>query len=514
MHASLKKIGFILVLVILLPALAFSVYEVSSLNQNEAAIADIYKRQLDAFLFSINQYSDDVVSSWAGKITAAVQTEQGASDLRSFLDENRAISQLFVADSAGVVQLTLYSDSSLHADAHEQSIGLFNRQQEKIERLQTYFRTGYRKIEGLEDTAFPGQVVMLFVLDQETWPRGVCAIVINPFEFVRQVLAARMQVISEEKFIIAALRTDGDSLVYCTDSLGDRSFEQRASLWLLPEYQLAITPAGETLSELIRQRTFTNLGLVALLDIVLLLGIWWVFRNIRKEIGLAQLKADFVANVSHEIRTPLSLISMFAETLHLGRVASEEKRKQYYSIINQESQRLSGIVNKILNFSQIEAGKRIYHPVPTDLNEIIENVLPSFAFHLQQQGFTLQFLPDESLPIIQADPEAVAEALINLLDNAVKYSLSDKHIEISTGQTDSSAWLAVQDQGIGISKEKQKMIFDKFYRVSEGDVHNTQGAGLGLALVEHIVDAHKGHITLESEIGKGSRFQLIFPINK
>jgi two-component system phosphate regulon sensor histidine kinase PhoR len=273
---------------------------------------------------------------------------------------------------------------------------------------------------------------------------------------------------------------------------------------------LAIKLKGETIEDLVNQRAKTNLILIIALALILIAGAWLVFRNTKREVELAQVKSEFVSNVSHELRTPLSLISMFAETLEMGRVKSEEKKKEYYSIISQEALRLGKIVNKILSFSKMEAGKRTYNFEEVDLNEIVEQIYDSYRFHLQNNEFEFIFHRHDSPLKIKADSEALSEAIINLLDNAVKYSKDKKRVELLTGEKQESIFLEVTDLGIGIGTEDQKRIFEKFYRVSSGLVHNTKGTGLGLSLVKHIMDAHKGEVTLSSELGNGSTFRLIF----
>jgi two-component system phosphate regulon sensor histidine kinase PhoR len=252
--------------------------------------------------------------------------------------------------------------------------------------------------------------------------------------------------------------------------------------------------------------------LIGLLDLILIAGAWFVYRTVRHEVELAQLKSDFVSNVSHELRTPLSLIRMFGETLQMKRLTSEEKKQEYYDTIVHETERLTRLVNNILNFSRMEAGKKEYHLVQTNLNGIVENVLKSYESHLTQHGFVVASELDRQLPDVITDTESISEALLNIIDNAVKYSDKDKSITISTGTADGMTFVEVQDHGIGIDPHHQKRIFEKFYRVSSGLVHNTKGSGLGLTLVKHIVDAHKGTVTVKSEPGKGSTFRLSFPI--
>jgi two-component system phosphate regulon sensor histidine kinase PhoR len=290
--------------------------------------------------------------------------------------------------------------------------------------------------------------------------------------------------------------------------------QQERPLWIFPEYKIGISLVGQTIEELVQQRALTNILLIGLLTLVLILGVWIVYRNIKKEVEIAQIKSDFVSNVSHELRTPLSLISMFSETLEMDRVKTEEKKKEYYSIISSEANRLSKIVNSILNFSKMEAGKRQFNFVESYLNDVVENVYRSYKFHLEQKGFTFHLTKDETIPIIKIDEEAVSEAMVNLVDNAVKYSDNKKEITIRTGKENNFAFVEVEDKGIGIPDKDQKKIFEKFFRVSSGNVHNIKGSGLGLSIVKYIMDAHKGEIKLNSKIGEGSKFKILFPLRK
>jgi len=265
---------------------------------------------------------------------------------------------------------------------------------------------------------------------------------------------------------------------------------------------------------LAKERTYTNLIFIVGLSVLMLVMAWFGYKNIKREIELAQIKSDFVSNVSHELRTPLALINMFAETLSMGRVKTEEKRNEYYGIIQQETERLSKIVNKILSFSKLEADKWKFNFAKTDLNSLAEKVYKSYKFHLQQNGFELSFEPFIGTLEVNIDSEAVSESVINLIDNAIKYSDNVKRVVIRTGRIDEKVFIEIEDSGAGISSEDQTKIFDKFYRASNGNVHNTKGTGLGLTLVKHIVDAHKGEIKLNSKLDEGSVFRLIFPVDQ
>jgi len=206
---------------------------------------------------------------------------------------------------------------------------------------------------------------------------------------------------------------------------------------------------------------------------------------------------------------------MYSETLEMDRIPTEEKKKEYYKVINTEANRLSRMVNNILNFNKIESGRRNYHFVKCDLNEEIESLIFNYKQHLDKNGFEINFTKVESLPEVSVDREAVSEAIINLIDNAVKYSADVKKIEIGTVIEGNMLGVKVKDFGVGIDRKDQELVFDKFFRVTTGDLaHKAKGSGIGLSIVKHIVDAHQGKIDLESTIGKGSCFTLYFPINR
>jgi two-component system phosphate regulon sensor histidine kinase PhoR len=197
----------------------------------------------------------------------------------------------------------------------------------------------------------------------------------------------------------------------------------------------------------------------------------------------------------------------------MGRVKTQEKVVEYYQIIGKETQRLAAMVNKILNFSKMENGKRQFNFTVCNLNEITHKVLETYEFHLESKEFTYTYQPDINIPNGFCDAEAVADSIINLIDNAVKYSRDTKKIEITTGLAKKMAWIEVKDYGIGIAKKNQKLVFDKFYRVTNENLANeVKGTGLGLSIVAETIKAHKGKITLNSKLGEGSAFRLYFPV--
>ncbi len=274
---------------------------------------------------------------------------------------------------------------------------------------------------------------------------------------------------------------------------------------------LAIKLRGNTLAAIGERFARMSLLTLAALSLVLAAGIALTYRNVTKEMALARLKSDFVSNVSHELRTPLSLIRLYAETLEMGRLTSPEKYQEYYRIIRKESERLTALINNILDFSRIEAGRKEYDFRETDMSELVHNTLDSYRYQLEQSGFQFEEKIDE-VPPMRVDREAMARSLLNLVNNALKYSQDRKYIGVNLYRDNGSVKLEVVDQGIGIPHQEQQKIFEKFYRVGDPLVHNTKGSGLGLSLVRHIVQAHGGEVSVDSTPGQGSKFTIVLPV--
>ncbi|PYQ23443.1 MAG: two-component sensor histidine kinase [Acidobacteria bacterium] len=276
--------------------------------------------------------------------------------------------------------------------------------------------------------------------------------------------------------------------------------------------KLAMRYRDLSIEQGVRRWQHWTLILIGFIDIMLGAGLYLVYSNVRRELHLSRLKSDFVANVSHELKTPLALIRLFAETLELGRVPSEDKARQYYQVINKESQRLTQLINNILDFSRIEAGRKEYRFAPTDVGRIVSDVLEAYRFQIEQQGFVLEVRVADDLPEVEADKEALAQAVLNLVNNAIKYSRDEKYLRLDLHREGDKVLLSVTDRGIGVAKGEQKKIFEKFYRAEDSLVHETKGSGLGLALVQHIMQAHGGSVEVESAPGKGSTFTLVLPV--
>jgi len=281
---------------------------------------------------------------------------------------------------------------------------------------------------------------------------------------------------------------------------------------VFPGLILGIRPHGTTIADI--SNHWTRLAFLSLGALSLLMGggMLFAYRSVARELALAKLKSDFVSNVSHELRTPLSLIRLYAETLELGRISSPGKHQEYYEIIRKESERLTSLINNILDFSRIEAGKKEYSFRETDMADLVRSTLDSYRFEIEQNGFHFEQKIDNNLPPLRVDREAIARSLLNLVNNAVKYSATEKYLGVHLYRRDSGVNLEVVDHGIGIPLKEQLKIFEKFYRVGDPLVHNTKGSGLGLSLVRHIVQAHGGVVAVESTPGRGSKFIITLPV--
>jgi signal transduction histidine kinase len=275
---------------------------------------------------------------------------------------------------------------------------------------------------------------------------------------------------------------------------------------------LGIRPEGTTIADISNRWTRLAFMILGALSLLMLTGMILAYRNVSSELALAKLKSDFVSNVSHELRTPLALIRLYAETLELGRISSAGKHQQYYEIIRKESERLSALINNILDFSRIEAGKKEYSFRETDVADLVRNTLESYRFEIEQNGFQFEQRIDNNLPPLHVDREAIARSLLNLVNNAVKYSAAEKYLGVHLYRRNDKVNLEVIDHGIGIPVKEQVKIFEKFYRVGDPLVHNTKGSGLGLSLVRHIVLAHGGVLAVESAPGRGSKFIITLPV--
>jgi len=236
-------------------------------------------------------------------------------------------------------------------------------------------------------------------------------------------------------------------------------------------------------------------------------------RTTLRESRLSQMKSDFVSNVSHELRTPLSSIRVFGEYMSLGRVQDPEKVKEYGAYIESEGRRLTQLINNILDFSKIESAEKEYRLERTAVEEIVRATVASFEKPLDSERIMVStHIDPRPIPAVMIDRDALVQVIFNLLDNAVKYSRCPARIDVTVEPRGQEIAISVRDNGIGIRRDDQKKVFEKFFRVGTGLVHDVKGSGLGLSIVDHIVHAHRGRVEIESEPGDGCTFTILIPI--
>lgn len=287
----------------------------------------------------------------------------------------------------------------------------------------------------------------------------------------------------------------------------------RKFTFLFKDWRIILRSRSATPEQWARSNFLLNVSLSVVLAAALLGGLALALRAASRAIALSQMKSDFVSNVSHELRTPLASIRVFGELLRHGKVDSDAKIREYGEYIETEGRRLSQLINNILDFSKIESGQKLYRRQEEDLEALVTSTLETFRVRSRDSGQNLRYRgPEAPLPPVRLDPGAIGQALANLLDNAVKYSQPDSTIEVKLSARSGWAELTVEDQGIGIPRDQQAQIFDRFHRVSTGLVHDVKGSGLGLAIVRHVADAHGGRVSVDSEPGRGSRFTLHLPL--
>jgi signal transduction histidine kinase len=283
--------------------------------------------------------------------------------------------------------------------------------------------------------------------------------------------------------------------------------------FVFADWELSLYSPRATPQQWARTTFLFNASLSGLLAAALVGGVVLALRAADRAVRLSAMKSDFVSNVSHELRTPVASIRVFGELLRTGRAQTPEKIREYGEYIEVESRRLSRLIDNILDFSRIESGRKEYRFVECDVLEIVLDVIRTFEVRVVPQGVRIDFHgPAEPIPPIHADPDAIAQAFHNLLDNAVKYSGDSKTISVTLSREADRVVLAVQDFGIGIAPEEQRKVFERFHRVGTGLVHDVKGSGLGLSLVSHIVQAHGGQVAVVSKVGDGSTFTMSLPL--
>jgi two-component system phosphate regulon sensor histidine kinase PhoR len=244
---------------------------------------------------------------------------------------------------------------------------------------------------------------------------------------------------------------------------------------------------------------------------VIVLGMSFYLYASAKERRLSQLRSEFVSNVTHELKTPLSLIKMFSELLLMGKITDEAQRRRYFEVLNRESDRLAALIDTVLDFSRLERGKTHYEKVATDAGELARRAVEMVRLRLEREMVELKLHVDDGLPEVLADEQALMLAVINLLDNALKYAEGTKEIRVEVRSEGAAVRIVVADDGPGIPPEELKRVFDRFYRGKAAARSRARGSGIGLSIVQAVAAGHDGRAWVESAPGHGATFIIELP---
>jgi signal transduction histidine kinase len=282
---------------------------------------------------------------------------------------------------------------------------------------------------------------------------------------------------------------------------------------ILPGWLLVFKPDVTVEERRLRGERALLLGVTAGVVLAMALAAFAAWRELRREHALVDLRNRFVANVSHELKTPLSLIRMYAETLYLNRVADDGRRHEYHRVILREAERLTEMINTVLDFSQLSQGVKVYDLKDMDLYKTVSEIVETYRARIEEQGLRVEMHLHEGLPQVAHDPNAVTQILLNLLDNAAKYGAEGGVVQVALAAKDGSVELSVTDLGGGIPMEDRDRVRQAFQRGRDADP--ATGSGLGLAVVERIADVHRAKLILDtSPGGQGLKAAIRFPVHK
>ena len=369
-----------------------------------------------------------------------------------------------------------------------------------------------RRQDGSEVVTWRGHPVL--VLWRGTASRGA-ALVAGRDEIERAWLAELRPALGREQVAFELTDASGNGVIGGIPADADPLVTRTAAETRLPwTLRVASGNREADLAQYAERRRLVVLGLAALILLVAA-GLAAAVRGVGRELEAARLQSEFVAAVSHELRTPLTALRQFTELLASDRVRPEDQRRRYYGVMQRETSRLQRLVEGLLDFGRMEAGALEFHRASVPVLDLVGDVVREFREAVAEDGWTVELTDRLAGPTrIHADPEAVGRALWNLLDNAAKYSPDHKTVWVEVRPDDGQVAIAVRDRGLGISAAERATIFDKFVRGASAGHVGAKGTGIGLAMVRHIVDAHGGTVTVESEPGVGSTFTLRLPVEE
>lgn len=323
----------------------------------------------------------------------------------------------------------------------------------------------------------------------------------------------RVAILDESNNLIAGVRPTGPEA-----RPGGRFFYEGPFGKALYRWRLQMVPqnAEEFQAQWERTKSVRRV-LIVLATIIIVVGLVLVWLAILTERRASRMKSDFIANVSHELKTPLSLIRMFGEMVATGRHKGEEAAREYGGIITRESERLSHLIDNVLDFSRLERGKASYHFAEGNLADVVERALDVCRYRLERDKMKLSVDIAEDLPLVRMDGNEMTLVVLNLVDNAIKHASDGGKVQVSVFRAPGFVMVGVRDFGPGIAREDQPRVFERFYRSHRTREKNVRGSGIGLALVKHIAEAHGGRVTVQSPVTdtpenmQGSLFKVFIP---
>jgi two-component system phosphate regulon sensor histidine kinase PhoR len=284
----------------------------------------------------------------------------------------------------------------------------------------------------------------------------------------------------------------------------------------LYKWRLQIAPISEALfnpKAQARAKHFSQIILIPLALGVIVLGLIVLYLSNVRERRLSRLKSDFIANVSHEFKTPLSLIRMFVELLLMGKVTDDKKAKHYHDVILRETERLTSLIDNVLNISKIEHGQGSYSFMTRSVSDAVGHGVEICRDRLEKSKIKLEYKVDGNVPNASIDDHAITLAVVNLIDNAAKYARGTDMVGVEVSHINDHIHIDVIDHGVGIPPNQKKKIFERFYRIPSPENLKQRGSGIGLSLVKHIAEGHGGTVHVMSAQGKETRFTIQLPLS-
>ena len=535
----MRRLAGVLLALAVVPALAFAAAQVFVQSESEAQLAQLRDEQLDGLLFSVNQNAWDTATAWAERLSwiraEGAPWEISDAAANAFFAGAPAVSAVFVADTSLAIASVYEHGSSVGVraarspeDRDRQARAASDRSAQAwmdfaqrdvpaglVRALVEQRAAGYRKLEPVTLTS--GDLGLVFVADGSSddadGPPRVLCMVIQPEPFVETVVVPKLREVAMGGVELGVF-AGTVQMMSVGGALRHEQVERERPLWLLPGHTLGARVGEGSAEVLMRRRLLQSLILLGGVTLVLGAGAWTAWRGVRREVEVARLREGFVSNVSHELRTPLALIRMYAESLAAGRVP-DARRQRYYDTLVAETERLSRLVGNVLHFSRFERGTAGLQRRPLDPGALATEIGERYRPVVERDGCTLELSVAPDLPDVSADPDALAEALVNLLDNAVKYA-GPCALALSASHEPGAVVIDVSDRGPGLAPADRDRVFEPFVRVQAGSAdglaHTAKGTGLGLALVRRIAEAHGGTARALAREGGGATFRLTLPL--